>query len=126
MTITLAAPAPFVLNGLASLPMVCDAGMADRKSLDDSTAGTGPYVLTEAVPGDHYTYEIRDGYTWGPNGATTAEQGMPDTVVMKIVENESTTANLLASGEINAGAGPRPGRRAPRRRRTCSRPRPPP
>ena len=31
VTITLAAPAPFVLNGLASLPMVCDAGMSDRE-----------------------------------------------------------------------------------------------
>ena len=30
VTLTLAAPAPFVLNGLASLPMVCDAGMKDR------------------------------------------------------------------------------------------------
>ena len=30
VTITLAEPAPFVLNGLASLPMVCDAGMQDR------------------------------------------------------------------------------------------------
>ncbi|MFC7492627.1 MULTISPECIES: ABC transporter substrate-binding protein [unclassified Nocardioides] len=102
VTITLAEPAPFVLNGLASLPMVCDAGMKDRKSLADTTVGTGPYVLTEAVPGDHYTYEIRDGYTWGPNGATTDEQGMPDTVVMKIIENEGTAANLLVSGDINA------------------------
>jgi peptide/nickel transport system substrate-binding protein len=102
VTITLAAPAPFVLNGLASLPIVCDAGMADRKSLADSTNGSGPYELTEAVPNDHYTYQIRDGYTWGPNGATTAEEGMPDTVVMKIVENESTAANLLSTGEINA------------------------
>ncbi len=102
VTITLTAPAPFVLNGLASLPMVCDAGMADRKALDDSTEGTGPYELTEAVPGDHYTYQIRDDYTWGPNGATTSEQGQPDTIVMKIVENESTAANLVVSGEINA------------------------
>lgn len=102
VTITLASPAPFVLNGLASLPMVCDAGMADRKSLADSTSGTGPYELTEAVPGDHYTYQVRDGYTWGPNGATNAEQGQPDTIVMSIVENESTAANLLVSGEINA------------------------
>ena len=30
VTITLAQPAPFVLNGLASLPMVCDSGMKDR------------------------------------------------------------------------------------------------
>ncbi len=36
--------------------------------------GTGPYELTEAVPGDHYTYQIRDGYTWGPNGATTVRR----------------------------------------------------
>lgn len=102
VTITLAQPAPFVLNGLASLPMVCDAGMEDRASLSDSTAGTGPYVLTEAAPGDHYTYEIRDGYTWGPDGATTAEKGMPDTVVMKVVQNEGTAANLLLSGDLNA------------------------
>ncbi|GAA1757626.1 ABC transporter substrate-binding protein [Nocardioides hankookensis] len=104
VTITLAQPAPFVLNGLASLPMVCDAGMKDRASLSKTTSGTGPYELTEAVPGDHYTYQLRDGYTWGPNGATTAEKGMPATVVMKIVENESTAANLLVSGEINAAS----------------------
>ena len=102
LTITLAQPAPFVLNGLASLPMVCDSGMQDRKSLADSTAGTGPYELTEAVPGDSYTYQIRDGYTWGPNGATTAEEGMPDTIVMKIIQNEGTAANLLLSGDVNA------------------------
>lgn len=102
VTITLAQPAPFVLNGLASLPMVCAQGMKDRASLADTTDGTGPYELTEAVPGDHYTYAVRDGYTWGPEGATTDEQGMPDTIVMKIVQNETTSANLLLSGDINA------------------------
>lgn len=102
VTITLAQPAPFVLNGLASLPMVCEQGMKDRKSLAAKTDGTGPYELTEAVPGDHYTYQIRDGYTWGPNGATTAENGMPDTVVMKIIQNEGTAANLVLSGDVNA------------------------
>jgi peptide/nickel transport system substrate-binding protein len=104
VTITLASPAPFVLNGLASLPMVCRQGMKDRKSLSSTTDGTGPYQLTEAAPGDHYTYKIRDGYTWGPNGATTATPGMPDQIVMKIVENESTAANLLLSGGLNAAA----------------------
>ena len=84
VTLTLAAPAPFVLNGLASLPIVCPGGLTDRKSLAKATAGSGPYKLTEAVPGDHYTYAIRDGYTWGPNGASTATPGMPDTVVIKI------------------------------------------
>lgn len=102
VTMTLQAPAPFVLNGLASLPMVCDAGLADRKSLADATNGTGPYELTEAVPGDHYTYQIREGYTWGPDGATNDEQGIPDTVVMRVIENEGTAANLVSTGEINA------------------------
>jgi peptide/nickel transport system substrate-binding protein len=102
VTVTLAEAAPFVLNGFGSLPMVCDAGMKDRSTLSDGTDGTGPYELTEAVPGDHYTYKIRDGYTWGPNGATTDEKGMPDTIVMKIIQNEGTAANLVLSGEINA------------------------
>ncbi|WP_296605666.1 ABC transporter substrate-binding protein, partial [Nocardioides sp.] len=102
VTVTLAQPAPFVLNGFGSLPMVCESGLKDRKSLADSTAGTGPYELSEAVPGDHYTYQKRDGYTWGPDGATTDEQGLPDTIVMKVIQNEGTAANLLVSGEINA------------------------
>jgi peptide/nickel transport system substrate-binding protein len=102
VTLTLAAPAPFVLNGLASLPIVCPGGMSDRTGLARTTAGTGPYTLTEAVPGDRYTYAIRDGYTWGPNGASTATPGMPDTVTVRIVENPATAANLMLSGELNA------------------------
>ncbi|WP_121257647.1 ABC transporter substrate-binding protein [Nocardioides ferulae] len=108
VTLTLKSPAPFVLNGLASLPIVCPSGLADREALAQGTAGTGPYALTEAAPGDHYTYQIREGYTWGPDGATTATEGMPDTVVVQVVENESTAANLLLSGGLNAAqiAGP--------------------
>lgn len=102
VTVTLAQPAPFVLNGFGSLPMVCESGLKDRKALANKTFGTGPYALTEAVPGDHYSYQIRDGYTWGPDGATTDEQGLPDTIVMKVMQNEGTAANLLISGEINA------------------------
>ncbi|MGD9958060.1 ABC transporter substrate-binding protein [Nocardioides sp.] len=104
VTIKLTSPAPFVLNGLASLPMVCPGGMTDRASLARATNGTGPYELTEAAPGDHYTYEIRDGYTWGPDGATTDTKGLPATVVIKVVENETTAANLLLSGDLNAAA----------------------
>ncbi len=102
VTITLAQPAPFVLDGLASLPMVCAKGMQDRKSLARKTDGTGPYQLTEAVSGDHYTYTKRSGYTWGPGGATTATPGLPSTIVVKIVQNETTAANLLLSGGLNS------------------------
>ncbi|EXG82834.1 ABC transporter substrate-binding protein [Cryptosporangium arvum] len=108
VTLTLAQPAPFVLNGLASLPIVCPSGLKNRAALTKTTSGTGPYKLVEAAPGDHYTYQVRDGYTWGPDGATTATKGMPKTVVVKIVENESTAANLLVSGGLSAAqvAGP--------------------
>ncbi|WP_159500129.1 ABC transporter substrate-binding protein [Microbacterium sp. 18062] len=104
LTLTLASPAPFVLEGLAGVPMVCEAGLADRSLLASETQGTGAYVLTEAVANDRYTYEVRDGYTWGPDGASTDEEGLPAVVELRIVPNETTLANLLLSGEVNAGS----------------------
>lgn len=104
VTLELEAPAPFVLNGLGNLPIVCPSGNEDRGSLRQATAGTGPYELTEAAPGDHYTYTLREGYTWGPDGATTDEEGLPATVVVQVVENESTAANLLLSRGLNAAS----------------------
>jgi peptide/nickel transport system substrate-binding protein len=102
ITITLAAPAPFVLNGLTDLPIVCAAGVADRSILASATSGTGPFVLSEAAPGDHYTFTVREGYTWGPDGATTDAEGLPDSAVVRIVENPSTAANLILTGDANA------------------------
>lgn len=102
LTLTLAAPAPFVLQGLANLPMVCAAGIEDRSKLAAATLGTGPYVLEEAVQNDHYTYSVNEAYTWGPNGATTDEAGIPTTIIGRIVTNETTAANLLLSGDANA------------------------
>jgi peptide/nickel transport system substrate-binding protein len=102
LTLTLAGPAPFVMNGLAGVPMVCASGMEDRSVLAEETRGTGPYELTEAVPDDQYTYTKRDGYTWGPDGAGTDTKGLPDEIVVRIIQNETTAANLLLSGELNA------------------------
>lgn len=102
VVIELAAPAPFALEGLTSVPMICDAGLADRSLLTDGTIGTGPYVLTEAVANDHYTFAINEAYAWGPGGITTAEPGLPATVTARIIPNETTSANLVLSGEINA------------------------
>jgi peptide/nickel transport system substrate-binding protein len=101
VTLTLASPAPFVLEGLAGVPMVCASGLADRSGLASATLGTGPYELTEVVPSDHYTYTLRDGYSWGPDGDSTDAEGMPDELVVQIVSNETTAANLLLSGDLN-------------------------
>lgn len=102
ITMTLSAPAPFLMLGLSGLPMVCAAGLEDRSLLASASNGTGPYVLTEAVPNDHYTFEVRDEYAWGPDGATTEEEGIPAKVNVRIVSDGTTAANLLLSGEVNA------------------------
>ncbi|HKN97448.1 MAG TPA: ABC transporter substrate-binding protein [Pseudonocardiaceae bacterium] len=104
LTVALPASAPFILNGLAGIPMVCAKGIADRKLLAGKTDGTGAYALTQATPGEQYTLTKRGGYTWGPNGATSAQAGLPDKIVVKIIQNETTAANLLLSGQLNAAA----------------------
>lgn len=102
VTLTLSAPAPFLMLGLASLPMVCEAGLSDRSSLASASNGTGPYVLAEAAPNDHYKFTLREDYAWGPDGATTDEPGIPAVVDVRIVTDGTTAANLLLSGEANA------------------------
>ncbi|WP_084614283.1 ABC transporter substrate-binding protein [Nakamurella lactea] len=104
VTITLKSPSPFFLQGLYGFPIICSDDLSKRDALAAKTSGSGPYVLTEAVPNDHYTYTVRDGYTWGPAGATTAVAGMPKTVTIKVVANETTLANLLLKGDVNIGA----------------------
>ncbi|GGH45196.1 ABC transporter substrate-binding protein [Microbacterium album] len=102
LVLTLATPSPFVLEGLAQIGLVCDAGLADRDSLVDGTVGTGPYTVAEIASNDRYTYQVREDYAWGPDGATTAEPGVPATVEFRVIPNETTAANLLLSGEVSA------------------------
>lgn len=102
VTVTVPKIAPFILDGLAGIPMVCAAGLKDRKMLAHKSDGTGPYQLTQVAANDHYTFTKRTGYSWGPNGATTSATGLPQTVVIKIIPNETTAANLLLSGGLNA------------------------
>ena len=97
-------PNPFMIQGLALVQLICSKGLANRASLDHGTDGTGPYQLTGAVPGDHYTLAVRKGYTWGPGGATTATAGLPAKVTLKVVTNESTAANLLLTGGLNVAS----------------------
>lgn len=103
-TLTLVAPYQFILPALEFLPIACGAAGATPKSLESKASGSGPYTLTETVPNDHYTLTRRDGYSWGPDGATTATEGLPKTIVMRVVSNETTAANLLSTGELNAAA----------------------
>lgn len=100
-TVTLSMPEPFsfILESTRLIYVVCGKGVEDRSLLARATSGSGPYRLTEAVPGDHYTFKVRREYAWGPPGSTVKD--VPETVVLKVVPNEQTAANLLISGAVN-------------------------
>lgn len=101
VTVALESPFGFLLNTIGLVPIVCPRGLADIEILASGSDGTGPFVLTEAVPGQSYTFTVRDGYTWGPDGASTNAPGTPATVIIRVIANETTAANLLLSGELN-------------------------
>ena len=102
VTVTFPSPNPFPLQGLGSVHMICAKGLANRNLLVHGADGSGPYKLVKVSPGSKYTLALRKGYTWGPNGATS--KGMPAKVVLKVVNNESTAANLLLTGGLNVAA----------------------
>ncbi len=91
----------FLLNTVGLVPVVCAKGRKDPKMLATASDGTGPFVMTQAVPGQSYTFTVRKDYTWGPDGAATSAPGTPSSVVVKVIPNETTAANLLLSGELN-------------------------
>jgi len=108
VTITTAKPYGFLLEGAGLVPIVCPKGLANRSQLAHHTFGTGPFNLVESVADDHYTFQARKDYRWGPGGAGTNVPGFPDKVVFRIVTNETTAANLLLSGQLNAAGASGP------------------
>jgi peptide/nickel transport system substrate-binding protein len=83
--------------------IICPAGLkalaADPTALQTAQYGSGPYQMTEYVPGDHVTFVKRPGWTWGPPGTNT--KLMPDKVIMKVVSDETTAANLMLTNGLD-------------------------
>jgi peptide/nickel transport system substrate-binding protein len=102
LTVTTSTNDPFLLANTGTILQVCQAGLDDPDSLADAANGTSLFQLTDITAQSSYTFEKRDGYTWGPDGVTSDTVGLPDTVELRIVDDESTRANLLLSGDINA------------------------
>jgi len=102
LTITSTTNNPFLLTATGSVEMVCQGGLDDPDSLVDATDGTGLFALTSAQAGSEYVYTKRADYTWGPDGVTSETEGLPDEIVGSVVTDESTAANLLLSGGLNA------------------------
>jgi len=100
-----------ILYGLARVSIICPAGLADLDRIRTIPDGTGPFVLVTAIPGDRYVYRRRSDYHWGPQGMETPPPGAPGMVVLKVVENESTAANMLTAGEMDIARVTGPDRR---------------
>ena len=97
-------PDPFFVQDLGSLPIVCPKGMADRSLLKQSGDGTGMFTMTQAIPGSQYTLTRRKNYAWGPGDWKTSQAGLPDKVVVKVVSDMTTAANLLLANQVNAAS----------------------
>lgn len=109
LTLTRSRNDPLLLSNTATIEMVCAKGLANPKSLKNATNGTGLYKLASSSPGSSYRYVKRSDYTWGPGGATSRTPGLPDTVKVRVITDETTAANLLVTKDINSavitGAG---------------------
>lgn len=105
-TVTMKTQAPhgFLAFNLAQVPLVCDAAIDDPEAYYTKSNGTGMFVLTDYQPGDSLTLERRDDYAWAPDGSTGETAGVPKSVTINLVTDRSTQANLLLSGDLNAGA----------------------
>lgn len=104
-TLTISTPVPnsFTLSMTSRMPILCGPGAEDPKSLESTFSGSGMYKLDDFTEGQSYTYSLRKDFAWGPGGTTAKEPGVPAKVVVQVVPNESTVANMLATGEINIG-----------------------
>ncbi|KAA9163646.1 ABC transporter substrate-binding protein [Amycolatopsis acidicola] len=102
VTVTSSTPDSFLVRDVGGLFIVCGKGMKDRNLLKQGSDGTGMYTVSDVVAGDHYTLTRRKDYAWGPGDWKADTRGLPDTVVIKVVGNETTAANLLTSKEVNA------------------------
>lgn len=101
LDVTADASDPFLASIVGDIFMVAQAGLDDPSSLEAGSNGTGLYQLTD-VAADKYTFVTRDDYTWGPDGLTSETEGLPDGLEVSVVTDESTRANLLLSGSLNA------------------------
>jgi peptide/nickel transport system substrate-binding protein len=81
--------------------IVCPGGLEHPKGLLTHSYGTGPYVAASQVVGSSYTFRRRAGHHWGPSYPDQPEGDLPDKMVVKVVADNTTAANLLATGALD-------------------------
>jgi peptide/nickel transport system substrate-binding protein len=103
VTISVTKPWGATPTGLA-MPwagIVCPKGIKDPSLMRNAGEGSGPYVMTQNQRGTQYTLTARKGYSWGPGGWSTAKAQVPQTIVEKVIENDTTAANAIITGDVN-------------------------
>jgi peptide/nickel transport system substrate-binding protein len=98
-TMTLGTPFSEAIYAFGNNGIVCPASLTDGNTLITGTVGSGPYTIQSAVHADRVVFKRRDEWMWGPNGITAKD--LPDTVTYKIVDSDTTAANLLLTGGLN-------------------------
>ncbi|HEX3590011.1 MAG TPA: ABC transporter substrate-binding protein [Pseudonocardiaceae bacterium] len=106
VTVTLAKPWAGLFPGLASpfAGIICPAGLRDPNSLKTKSDGTGAFVSATQVAGSSYTFTRRTDYTWGPKYADQRNGALPKKLVMQVLTDENTRANLMATSALQIGA----------------------
>ena len=106
VTVTLTKPYNALLTSFSvpfATPVICPAGLADKKGLSAAPEGSGPYVLdkSQSQRGSQYVFTLRKGYNWGPEGWTAQKAGIPSTIIDRVSTDETTGANLFQTGEVD-------------------------
>ncbi|MCW2634593.1 MAG: Extracellular peptide-binding protein [Blastococcus sp.] len=106
VTVQLDKPWSQLLIGLTSAytGIICPSGVEDAETLLTGSSGTGPFVAVSQVSGSSYTFERRTDYEWGPELPGLPEGTPPKTLVMRVVPDENSSANLLSTGELQIAA----------------------
>lgn len=106
VTVTLEKPWSALLPSLASpfTGIVCAAGVADPSILQTGADGTGAFTPDTQVAGSSYTFTRREDYTWGPEFADQAEGDLPTSLVMQVITDDNTRANLMETSALQIGA----------------------
>ena len=102
LTIDTPTPHSFLAEMAGSLPIVCRRGLEDRSRLARETLGTGLFQLAQAIPNSHYVLARRGGHHWAADGTRSDTPGLPARLIVRIIPNQSTAANLLLAGELTA------------------------
>jgi peptide/nickel transport system substrate-binding protein len=105
VTLTLATPYNEAVYGLAAnyTSIVCPAGFAPDADFATKSYGTGEYTLAE-VTADRAVLKLRKDWSWGPFDVSGSDPGVPDTINIQVVTNETTSANLLLTGGLDIAA----------------------